>query len=218
MGKGLVKNSCLLKARLLFWDFDGVIKESVDIKTEAFVRLFQSFGSETTDRIRRHHLDNGGMSRFEKIPLYLSWAGVHPTKEHVTNYCDRFGQQVLQSVIESPWVPGVEEYLRRNPLRQIFVLVSATPQAELEKVLTAINLTSCFTAVFGAPTSKSSAIRLILSQRQIRPNECLMIGDSQTDLDAAAANQVPFLLRRHSSNQLIFQHYTGKSVTDFKLL
>ena len=218
MGKDLIKNSCLSKARLIFWDFDGVIKESVDIKTEAFVRLFQSFGSETTDRIRRHHLVNGGMSRFEKIPLYMSWAGLHPTKEHVTNYCDRFGQLVFQSVVESPWVPGVEKYLRLNPLRQIFVLVSATPQAELEKILTSIDLTSCFTEVFGAPTSKSSAIRLMLSQRHIRSDECLMIGDSQTDIDAAAANQVPFLLRRHSSNQLIFQHYTGESVTDFKLL
>ena len=45
-----------------------MIKESVDIKTEAFLSLFQCFGSETTDRIRRHHPDNGGMSRFEKIP------------------------------------------------------------------------------------------------------------------------------------------------------
>lgn len=218
MGKRLNTNTCLSVARLLFWDFDGVIKESVDIKTQAFGRLFEDCDPEIVRRVQSHHIANGGMSRFEKIPLYLGWAGVPPTEEFVSNYCDRFGQLVLQSVVDSPWVPGAEEYLRANPHRQTFVLVSATPQAELELILTATDLATCFAAVFGAPTSKSAALREIISQRRQRPDECLMIGDSQADLDAAAANHVPFLLRRHSHNQAVFPHYTGESVTDFKAL
>jgi hypothetical protein len=45
-----------------------------------------------------------------------------------------------------------------------------------------------------------------------------MIGDAQADLDAAVANQVPFLLRRHSSNNKVFATYTGTSVEDFTKL
>ena len=48
--------------------------------------------------------------------------------------------------------------------------------------------------------------------------DCLMIGDAQADLDAAVANQVPFLLRRHSCNTKVFAAYTGTSVEDFTTL
>jgi beta-phosphoglucomutase-like phosphatase (HAD superfamily) len=47
-------------------DFDGVILESVSIKTEAFRSLF-SFAPEHVDRIVQFHKDNGGMSRFDKF-------------------------------------------------------------------------------------------------------------------------------------------------------
>ena len=49
---------------------------------------------------------------FEKIPLYLSWAGVDVTDELVDKFCNLFSKSVVQSVIESPWVPGVYEYIR----------------------------------------------------------------------------------------------------------
>ena len=66
------------------------------------------------------------------------------------------------------------------------MLVSATPQNELEYILRALNLA-----------------------------ECLMIGDAIADLKASSSNQVPFLLRRHKSNAQIFNSYLGPSVKDF---
>ena len=42
----------LIRARLVFWDFDGVIKESVAVKTEAFVQLFSPFGAEVAAALR----------------------------------------------------------------------------------------------------------------------------------------------------------------------
>lgn len=62
---------------------------------------------------------------------------------------------------------------------------------------------------------KSEAIRATLETRQIDPQHCLMIGDARADWDAAQANQVPFLLRRHVTNRQAFEHYTGDSVEDF---
>ena len=71
--------------KLIFWDFDGVIKESVSIKTTAFVKLFENFGSEVTAKIKMHHEDHGGMSRFKKIPIYLRWANIAPTKSNIND-------------------------------------------------------------------------------------------------------------------------------------
>lgn len=155
------------------------------------------------------------MSRFDKIPLYLRLAGQEPTERRVNELCELFSKLTLQNVIDSPWVPGAEVYLRTNPHQQTFVLVSAMPQEELEQILQALDLRACFAAVFGTPTSKKEAIRMTLNERNILPQDCLMIGDARTDMDAAQANKVPFLLRQHETNAHIFQHYSGASVADF---
>lgn len=208
----------LMNSKLYFWDFDGVIKDSVDVKTQAYFQLFEPFGLDVAERVRQHHEANGGMSRFDKLPIYLQWAGLKPSEIKVDEYCERFSQQVLQGVIDAPWVAGVEQYLRSNSWQQVFVLVSATPQDELEHILHVLDITKCFSGVYGAPTRKQDAIRNTLLARGIDPSESLMIGDAQADLDAAVANQVPFLLRRHSSNNKVFATYTGTSVEDFTKL
>jgi phosphoglycolate phosphatase-like HAD superfamily hydrolase len=202
----------------IFWDFDGVIKDSVDVKTDAYFELFEPFGPAVAEKVRLHHEANGGMSRFDKLPIYLQWAGSEPNKTTVNEYCERFSQKVLQGVIDAPWVAGVEQYLRSNSHQQVFVLVSATPQDELEHILYALDLTKCFADVYGAPTRKQDAIRNTLLVRGIDAIDSLMIGDAQADLDAAITNQVPFLLRRHSSNTKVFATYTGTSVEDFTKL
>ena len=62
-------------ASTIFWDFDGVIKDSVLVKSDAFEELFLPFGSDVAKKIRMHHEDNGGMSRHDKLPIYLNLAG-----------------------------------------------------------------------------------------------------------------------------------------------
>ena len=204
--------------KVIFWDFDGVIKDSVNIKTQAYFKLFEGFGSALAERVCDHHIAHGGISRFDKLPLYLTWADVDPNPTTVSEYCEHFSQMVMQDVIDAPWVAGVERYLRNNFYQQSFVVVSATPQIELKHILIALNLTNCFNEVYGAPTRKQDAIRQTLSSHDLDARDCLVIGDSQADLDAAVANRVPFLLRRHSSNTQVSVAYTGKSVEDFTTL
>ena len=60
------------KYEMVFWDFDGVIKESVSVKTDAFEELFKPYGDIVRNKVKNHHIENAGMSRFNKIPLYLN--------------------------------------------------------------------------------------------------------------------------------------------------
>ncbi len=205
----------LRSPRLIFWDFDGVIKDSVEVKSQAFVQLFQPYGVGVAERVRAHHEANGGMSRFDKMPRYLEWAGEVATPERVDQFCRWFSQLARQGVIDAPWVPGAEAFLRGNPHGQRFVLVTATPQDEIEEILAALSLRACFAAVYGASMSKSEAIRATLVNRQVDPQRCILIGDAKADWDAALANHVPFLLRRHATNVKVFERYTGDSVEDF---
>ena len=152
------------KASLVFWDFDGVIKDSVEAKSLAFQQLFNPFGKHIVSRITKHHEENGGISRFEKIPLYLSWSGEPATKDQIDLFCERFSRIVFTTVISSPWVPGVKDYLIQNHLRQINVLVTATPQIEITQILLSLGIDSLFFEIFGAPQKKDFSLSLTLDK------------------------------------------------------
>lgn len=204
----------LRAASLVFWDFDGVIKDSVDVKTAAFERLFMPYGAEIARRVRQHHEAHGGVSRFDKIPLYLAWAGEPASAAQVEAFCERFSQAVLKAVIDAPWVPGVREYLLRHCAEQYFVLVTATPQEEMKQILGALELAHCFREVHGAPTKKTSAIGAVLARLNCPPEQALMIGDAETDRQAAQANAVPFLLRSTPLNLSMLASYGGPIFED----
>lgn len=202
-------------ARLIFWDFDGVIKDSVDVKTRAFEALFRPYGGKVAARVREHHQANGGISRFEKMPLYLGWVGLDATEKNVVDFCRRFSSAVLDAVIDSPWVPGVLDYLERFHHEQHFVLVTATPQSEIEIILDRIGIAHYFQKVFGAPMSKAKVISDVLNELNIPLSRALMIGDAESDLLAAEQNGVPFLLRRTAINHPLQQRYPGPQLGHF---
>lgn len=205
-------------ARLVFWDFDGVIKDSLLVKEAAFSALFEPYGSDLAARVRQHHRDNGGVSRFEKFPLYLSWAGQANTPEAISDLCARMENLVRDGVMAAAWVPGVQALLRNNPFDQSFVVVSATPLAELTDIIHRLGLDSCFRRIYGAPIRKADAIAEFMTASGIPTERCLMIGDARADFEAAEKNSIPFLLRRHDGNAEVFRHHAGPSVFDFNNL
>jgi len=194
---------------LVFWDFDGTIKDSVDVKTNAFEQLFQPFGSALTERVRAHHEAYGGVSRFKKIPLYLEWAGESFNDNQVEVYCDRFSELVMQGVIDSPWVAGVQEYLSKQYEQQYFVLVTATPQEEIQFIIDKLEVAHYFREVYGAPQNKSESIASVMKRLGVQQNMILMIGDTESDLSAAQGNNISFLLRRTPINQQLQRNYSG---------
>lgn len=199
---------------MIFWDFDGVIKDSVAVKSAAFERLFKGFGTEVADRVRQHHEAHGGVSRFEKMPIYLEWAGETATPALVKEYCEQFSRLVLQAVIECAWIPGVREYLEAHHSRQRFVLLTATPHAEIHLILNALEISHWFREIHGAPTPKSTAIGQALARLRCPREEALVVGDSASDLEAAETNGVTFLLRCTTLNRALQERYSGPKFHD----
>ena len=54
----------------IIFDFDGVIVDSVGIKSDAFAHLYNSYGTQIENKVVEHHEKNGGLSREEKIKYY----------------------------------------------------------------------------------------------------------------------------------------------------
>jgi len=204
-----------IPAKVIFWDFDGVIKDSVRVKSDAFELLFLSFGEEVAKKVRQHHEEHGGMSRFDKFPIYLAWAGQESTQRVMDQYIDKFSQLVKQKVIDSSWVDGIKEYLQEYYHKQQFFLVTATPQLEIEYILDQLKIKFYFQKIIGSPVGKGEAVESLLKGYNINPMHAVMVGDSISDYEAAESNHVAFVLRRTSLNEKLQQKLNCKMVKNF---
>ena len=205
----------LNKYSTIFWDFDGVIKDSVSVKSDAFEELFLPFGSDVAKKIRMHHEDNGGMSRYDKLPIYLNLAGEKNSTDSISKYEKQFSKLVMNRVINSPWVEGVLEYIKTNYKAQKFFLITATPQKEIEEILKKLEISKYFKKVIGSPTNKKDAIKIILSNENINLDDSIMIGDSCSDYEAAKENNVFFVFRKTDLNKKLQKKLKCQMIENF---
>ena len=181
----------------LLLDFDGVIKESLDVKTRAFGELFAPWGAEVMARARAHHIANGGMSRYKKIPLYLrDYCGVEPTDELVARLLAEFAGKVIDEVVASPFVPGVPELIRGAQVAALpLAIVSGTPQDEMDLIVARSGLDGVFARVYGSPQDKHELLALACRELAVAPEEALFVGDSINDWEPARDLGIPFVGR-----------------------
>ena len=78
-----------------------------------------------------------------------------------------------------------------------------------------LNIMPYFVDVIGAPTKKIEAIKKILKQYSISPNNSIMIGDSNSDFYAANVNCVPFILRRTKYNKSLQKELNCPKIYNF---
>ena len=118
-------------------------------------------------------------------------------------------------MISSNWVDGVESFIKSKTNSQLFFILTATPQDEIEEILDKIKIRHLFDEVIGSPMKKIDAIKIILSSYYIAPSNSVMIGDSKVDFDAALYNSVPFILRRTSINKNLQNSLNCKMIDNF---
>ena len=134
--------------RLLAFDFDGVILESLEPKREAmalegevFARRFAAElgpdkAREAVERLLLYHHIHGGVSRVEKFAwLYREYLGREILPEELAAHCRAFTVHSLDRVCNAPLVPGALEVLEAWHTRLPVVVCSGTPQAELVQVV-----------------------------------------------------------------------------------
>jgi phosphoglycolate phosphatase-like HAD superfamily hydrolase len=198
-----------------FWDFDGVIKESVNIKTKAFEKLFELAPQHVLDKISKHHIENGGMSRFEKIPLYMKFSGIKFSEKCLEDKINLFSSIVIDKVIKSEWVPGAKETLEKYFDKKSFYLITGTPKNEIDYILRSLDIEHYFKKVVGAPIKKNIAVKNIIKEENIPTNQAIFIGDATSDYEAAELNDIEFLLRIHEWNVNLKNKLICKKIKNF---
>ena len=190
----------LEKKKLIFWDFDGVIKDSNNEKSLAFISTVQTSNESLKKKIAYHHFKNIGLSRFKKIPLYLKWNNQSFSKKNLNKIYDNLSKKLILNVSRSKWVKGSYNYIKQNYKKQIFVLITSTPQEEILTILKKINIYKNFSDIYGFPNKKSQIISNVIKSNKVEKSQILFIGDSKNDYLAAKKNKISFLLRKTNEN------------------
>lgn len=185
----------LLQYKCFFFDFDGVILESANIKSQAFVEMYKGSGFE--EDVLKYHLANQGISRFVKF----AWIAENLVKEKITDENlrikgEQFTDLVYSKILEASFVPGVLDFLRNLRMHGKYIVVaSGTPQDELKQVIAARGIGDCFDEVWGTPMKKTEIIEKVLEEKGLEAKECLFIGDATTDFEAARKTGTAFFAR-----------------------
>lgn len=181
-----------MTAKAILFDFDGVIVDSVHVKTEAFREIF-SDAKEHLPAIIHFHLANGGMSRFTKFEvIYRDILKKTLTRETAQELGERFSKLVMQKVIDCDYTPGALEFLQTYSQKLPLFIASGTPQDELQIITAKRGLTHYFKEIRGTPQSKPEIIRDILKRYNLASEEMPFIGDAMNDYAAALETNLPF--------------------------
>lgn len=204
----------------IFFDFDGVVLDSVHLKTEAFGDIFAQYGEEIRQQVVDYHLQHGGVSRFEKFKYYYRELLNKPVSEsELQKLGERFTQLTLEKIIVAPFIDGAQETLAALNNNQVPCFVaSGTPQDDLDYVLAVRSLGSYFVEAHGSPRKKVEIVKDVAERFNYNLSNCLFIGDAMTDYNAAKVCGMPFLGVKGKDSADFPEGTTVTSILSYEIL
>lgn len=177
-----------------FFDFDGVLVDSTNIKTDAFRKLFKPYGHEAVNKIVEYHQRHGGISRVDKIDYAHRHILDRPySKSTVSGEAEMYSKLVFEAVVNTNWIPGAQEFVEAYSQQALIFVISGTPEAELHEVIKRRNMSHYFEETLGSPTKKPEHIRFLVQKYNLKIQDCVFIGDALTDYDAAKETGMNFI-------------------------
>ena len=175
-----------MKLECLVFDCDGVILDSVPVKTRAFARLAEPFGPEARDRFVMYHTVHGGVSRYRKFAWFFQEVlGREITPEESEEWGRRFADYALDEVRRCALIPGAADVLEKWHGRLPLYVCSGAPEEEVRAVLAERGLADLFTGIHGSPPAKAELLARIVNGAGVAAEAALLVGDAVTDRDAA---------------------------------
>ncbi len=205
-----------MKIKNIFFDFDGVIVESVSAKTDAFKEIYLPYGNEIADKVVEYHKLHGGVSRYEKFKYFhREFLNEVINHDKVDELANQFSNIVLDKVINSDEVLGANYFMEKYYKKFKFWIITGTPTKEIELIVEKRKIARFFTGIHGSPQNKRYWTENLIKKHKLNRNEIIFLGDATTDKEAADFSNIHFVLRENDENKDYFLHYKGHRFNDF---
>lgn len=202
--------------KAVFWDFDGVIIDSMKIKGDGFVELFKNYNIENVQALEQYHYINGGVSRFDKIRFFYNQI----LKESISDkkifkLADKFANIIEKKIYnKSNLIQDSLFFIKKNYKNYNFHIVSGAEHNELKNLCNHFGIDKYFLTIEGSPDKKHFLLKKNIRNYNYNKDETILIGDSMTDYNAAKNSGISF----YGFNNVELNKISKVYITNFKTI
>lgn len=179
----------------IFFDFDGVILESMSVRDFGFRKIFECYPSELVEKLIDYNNINGGLSRFHKIKYFYNEILMEDvSKEKIQKLAQSFSQIMKIELIKKKYIiEDTMNFIQTNNQKYIMHIVSGSEENELRYLCDQLEISKYFKSINGSPNHKNKLVKECIEKYIYDKSECVLIGDSINDYEAAKINEIIFV-------------------------
>jgi HAD superfamily hydrolase (TIGR01549 family) len=183
-----------INKKVILWDFDGVLLDSHAVRDMGFEVVLSDFSKEQVDRLLDFHRENGGLSRYVKFRYFFeAIRGEAITDEAIREWANRFSE-IMKKLLINPelLIRDSIEFVKANHQQYRMHIVSGSDENELRYLCNQLGIAHYFHSIHGSPTPKNQIVKELLQTNEYNKDDCMLIGDSHNDFEAAQVNGMEF--------------------------
>lgn len=181
--------------KIILWDFDGVIIDSHAVREQGFREVLSEFPKNNIEELLIYHRKNGGLSRYVKFRYFLEMIRKEKISEAlVEEWSSKFSEIMRKKLInKANLFPKTLNFIERQSGQMNMHIISGSDGDELRYLCAQLGLTPYFKTIEGSPVPKNDLVKKVLENYSYQPQDCVLIGDSINDYEAARASNIDFL-------------------------
>jgi HAD superfamily hydrolase (TIGR01549 family) len=181
--------------KIIFWDFDGVLMDSNAVRNLGFEKVLSDYPQDQVAKLLEFHTANGGLSRYVKFRYFFEEIRSEVIAENdILQLAQRFSSIMKDLLVNRDLlINETMDFVRRNQQNYIMHITSGSDDQELKYLCKSLQIDHLFSSIHGSPKPKKQWVKELLVQHEYKIDECVLIGDSVNDWEAANVNGIHFL-------------------------
>jgi phosphoglycolate phosphatase-like HAD superfamily hydrolase len=184
----------LLRHNVFFWDFDGVIIDSDQVRKKAFEDALSEYEDIKVKKLIEFHNKNGGLSRYIKLDYFFDKILKKTVSQnHLSELLSRYGEYCSNQLINNKYLFNETiNFIKQYSKSKIFYIASGSDNVELNFLCKKLNIQKYFSSINGSPESKKDIVKRIINKHNYDLEKTCLIGNSVNDYEAAHHNKINF--------------------------
>ena len=180
--------------KIILWDFDGVILNSNTETEFAFRYVLQNHSKDEIEQLLNFHNMNGGLSRYVKFKYFYNNIINENLTDSKMNLLTNSFSEIRLNRLSNPnlLITDTLKFIKNNYDKYLMHIVSGSDGTELRSLCNNLEIAKYFKSIDGSPTPKNQLISELLKMNNYNPDNCVLIGDSINDFEAAELNDIMF--------------------------
>lgn len=185
----------LMDKKVIFWDFDGVLMDSMPVRDRGFELVLKEFPPQEVALLMEFHRANGGLSRYVKFRYFFEEIRNETISENeISIWASKFSEVMKKELLDKTLlIADSLNFVKSNKDLFSMHIVSGSDQAELRYLCKELDIAPYFLSINGSPTPKKQLVSKLLEEYKYNKVETVLIGDSMNDFEAAEFNQIEFM-------------------------